>query len=204
MSQSPHNTHITTLIFSPNGKMLLSASNDGKIILWWLEGGYLNLPPHKLEVISVAFSLDNKFLVTADRSGEGKLWRISDSEGIKPITIKHTAGINKVLFFQNRQFNRQLIATASSDTTIKFWELDGTLLTTFKGHQGGVTAIDFSPSSELFASASEDHTVILWDISELGTLEKLIKQGCMWIKDYLTDRKNPDILKEECGKIIVE
>ena len=59
-------------------------------------------------------------------------------------------------------------------------------------------------SDTLFASASEDHTVILWDISELGTLEKLIKQGCMWIKDYLTDRKNPDILKEECGKIIVE
>jgi len=216
---SPHNNYITNLVFSPNSKMLLSASNDGEITLWqqvyqstWSPQILSPQHKHKREVTSVAFSLDNQFLVTADQGGEGRLWKIADSK--EPITIKHTAAINKVRFFRNdklsqkplknKQPNQQLIATASSDKTIKFWTLDGTLLTTFKGHRGGVTAIDFSPSGELFALAGGDHTVILWDISKLGTLKELIKKGCMWIKDYLTDRKDPEILKEECGKIIVE
>ncbi len=204
---SPHTSSMTNLVFSPNSKMLLSA-NDGKITLWqqqveqstWLLRDLS--PSHKSKVNSVAFSSDSQLLVTADQGGEGRLWKVADSKDIK--LIGHTAAINKVLFFKSKQLNRQLIATASNDNTIKFWELDGTLLTTFKGHQGGVTAIDFSPTGEFFASASEDQ-VILWDISKLGTLKTLIKQGCLWIKDYLlTDRKNHEILKEECDKITVE
>jgi WD40 repeat protein len=204
---SPHTKRITNLVFSPNSKMLLSTSNDGKITLWqqqveqstWLLRDLS--PSNKSKVNSVAFSLDSQLLVTADQGGEGKLWKVADNQDE---TIKHTAAINKVLFFQNKQLNRQLIATASNDNTIKFWELDGTLLTTFKGHQGGVTAIDFSPTGEFFASASEDQ-VILWDISKLGTLKTLIKRGCLWIKDYLlTDREGPEILKEECGQVTVK
>ena len=207
---SPHTKRITNLVFSPNSKMLLSTSNDGKITLWqqqveqstWLLRDLS--PSNKSKVNSVAFSLDSQLLVTADQGGEGKLWKVADSKDIRPIkTIEHKPGINKVLFFQDKQLNKPLLVTASSD--IKFWELDGTLLTTLKGHRGAVTAIDFSPTDNFFASASEDHTVILWGIPELGTLEKLIKQGCLWIKDYLlTDREGPEILKEECGQVTVK
>jgi WD40 repeat protein len=180
--------------------MLLSADEDGEISLWQLKGQLLkSLPKHNREVTSVAFSSDSEFLVTADQGGEGRLWRISDSN--EPIRkIGHTAAIKKILFSPDNQ----LIATASSDNTIKLWKtLDGTLLITLKGHQAEVTAIDFLSKTGqlLLASASEDNTVILWDISELGEIEKLIKQGCMWIKDYLKDRTEPRILKEECSKM---
>ncbi|MBE9127145.1 MULTISPECIES: PD40 domain-containing protein [unclassified Coleofasciculus] len=62
----------------------------------------------------------------------------------------------------------QIIASASSDHTVKLWRIDGTLLQTFKLHSSGVNSINFSPDGQTLTSTSSDHTVKLWRID--GTL----------------------------------
>jgi WD40 repeat protein len=64
----------------------------------------------------------------------------------------------------------KLLATASSDTTIKIWQHNGRLVKTLKGHVDSVIDVAFSPQEDLLASASEDDTVKLWN-----TQGKLIK-----------------------------
>ncbi|MFN6539489.1 MAG: eIF2A-related protein [Nostoc sp. EkiNYC01] len=71
----------------------------------------------------------------------------------------HISGVNSVIF----SGDRSLIASASADTTIKLWRLDGTLVKTLSGHEDVVNSISFSPDSQIIASASQDKTVKLWN-----------------------------------------
>jgi WD40 repeat protein/tetratricopeptide (TPR) repeat protein len=71
----------------------------------------------------------------------------------------HISGVNSVIF--SRQ--RNLIASASADTTIKLWRLDGSLVKTLSGHEDVVNSISFSPDAQIIASASQDKTVKLWN-----------------------------------------
>ncbi len=58
----------------------------------------------------------------------------------------------------------ELIASGSTDTTVKLWQSDGTPVETETPleHQDSVTSVDFSPDGQLIASASSDTTVKLW------------------------------------------
>ncbi|OLT58268.1 nSTAND1 domain-containing NTPase [Moorena bouillonii] len=58
--------------------------------------------------------------------------------------------------------DNQLIASASSDQTIKLWSRDGKLLNNLEGHDDTVWCVSFSPDNQIIASASKDKTVKLW------------------------------------------
>jgi WD40 repeat protein len=58
----------------------------------------------------------------------------------------------------------QYLATASQDSTARLWDLQGNLVTEFKGHQGGINSVGFSPDGQYLATASQDSTTRLWDL----------------------------------------
>ncbi len=78
--------------------------------------------------------------------------------------------------------DNQLIASASSDKTIKLWSRDGQLLKNLEGHKERVWCVSFSPDNQIIASASKDKTVKLWGRD--GTLIKTLTghdKGVKWV-----------------------
>ena len=69
--------------------------------------------------------------------------------------------------------DQTIIASASSDRTIKLWHLpDGEEISTLQGHNDRVCAVIFSPDGQTIISGSYDRTIKLWQVptgQEIGT-----------------------------------
>ncbi|NEO54832.1 MAG: hypothetical protein F6K54_18140 [Okeania sp. SIO3B5] len=72
--------------------------------------------------------------------------------------IGHSAGLWGVAVSPNGEF----IASASADRTVKLWNKNGKLLTTFTSHNSGVLGVTFSPDGEIIASSDEQGNILLW------------------------------------------
>ncbi|GAX44992.1 peptidase C14 caspase catalytic subunit p20 [Tolypothrix sp. NIES-4075] len=72
--------------------------------------------------------------------------------------IGHNSWVSSVSFSPDGQ----MLASASTDTTIKLWNRHGKLLHTLRGHSDGVNSVSFSPDGQIIASAGTDATIKLW------------------------------------------
>ncbi len=71
-----HENKINSVIFSPEGKYLASASSDNTIKLWNVEdkSEVATLKGHSKSVTSVIFSPDGKRLISSSQDYTIKLW----------------------------------------------------------------------------------------------------------------------------------
>ncbi|NEP01069.1 MAG: WD40 repeat domain-containing protein [Symploca sp. SIO2E9] len=163
-----HTHAVRNASFSPDGKLIATASGDKTAKLWSIEGKeLLTLQGHKNWVNSVSFSPDGKMIATASGDKTAKLWSI---EGKELLTLQgHENRVNSVSFSPDGK----MIATASGDKTAKLWSRDGRYLKTLQGHEAAVKKVNFSPDGKFIATASADKTVKLW--SQDGRYLKTLK-----------------------------
>ncbi|NEP01999.1 MAG: hypothetical protein F6K58_25750 [Symploca sp. SIO2E9] len=162
-----HSQGVNSVVFSPNGQTIASASNDSTVKIWSRQGKKLRtLQGHNQRVNSVVFSPDGRIIATASSDNNVKLWNL---QGKELLTLQgHSNWVMSVAFSPDGQ----RIATASKDKTVKLWNLQGQELLTLQGHRKDLTSIVFSPDGKTIATASKDKTVKLWNLQgkELLTL----------------------------------
>jgi WD40 repeat protein len=168
--------------FSPNGKILASAGSNGTVKLWNSANGKLIKTFHasqcnqeRCSIWAVSFSPDGKFLATASDNGTIKLWK-QDGTFFGNVG-KHSDKIQGLSFSRHPKSRDYLLASASTDRSVKIWFLKQSLLSVqpnnpglhpdrleLSGHDDPVENVSFGSNGKLLASASDDGTIKLWNI----------------------------------------
>jgi WD40 repeat protein len=167
-----HKEAIRTMAFSPDGKRLATASNDGKVRVWaWDPArlGQSSEPELDLSVRAfgfgsrVAFSPDGRTLATTGEEHAVKIWDAKTGRQLQ-LLRGHTGDVFAVAFSPDGRW----LATAGEDTTVRLWDTaSGTLQHTLRGHTGLINSIAFNPDGTRLVTGSRDKTVKVWDLTRL-------------------------------------
>ena len=156
-----HPGPVDSAAFSPDGKMIVTGSDDRTAQLWDATAARPIGPPlkHEGEVASVAFSPDGKAILTASSDKTARLW---DAATGRPIgsKLQHKDQVLAGAFSPDGKF----ILTGCRDHTARLWDAaTGRPIGTTLQHQYPVEAVAFSPNGKTILSGSFAGGAQLWD-----------------------------------------
>ena len=141
-----HADGVSHAAFSPDGKRVVTASEDGTACVWDAQTGRALTPHlrHGASVTEASFSPDGRWIVTASQGGTARVW---DSETGEPITppLLHPFPFWHAQFVQNGK----AVLTRSTDGQSALWPLVkeahsieelARLAQILSGHQGDYTS----------------------------------------------------------------
>ncbi|KAH8714805.1 putative WD-repeat protein [Phaeosphaeriaceae sp. PMI808] len=156
-----HSDWVSTVVFSPDGQLLASASNDSTVRVWETVTGQCRsvLEGHLDWVSTVVFSPDGQLLASASGDSTVRVWEAATGQ-CRSVLESHSREVWAVVFSPDGQ----LLASASDDRTVRVWEtVTGQCRSVLEGHLDWVSTVVFSPDGQLLASASGDSTVRVWE-----------------------------------------
>ena len=155
-----HDGSVFSAAFSPDGKRIVTASNDRTERLWDAATGQpigAPLSGHEDGLVSAAFSPDGQRIVTASHDGTARLWDAATGK----LVGKALRGHSDFVFSAEFSPDGEHVVTASRDKTTRVWDVDTGLR--LKGHENLVWSAEFSLDGTRIVTGSMDGTLRLWD-----------------------------------------
>ncbi|KAI0465849.1 hypothetical protein F4859DRAFT_343899 [Xylaria cf. heliscus] len=178
-----HSRPVTFITFSPDAKIVASASFEGSIVLWDADQGTplrTLADGHIRGIWSLAFSQNGKGLVSASSDKTIGIWHVDSGKLVRRL-IGHNDWVRDVKISPDGRF----VASASDDSTVRVWyvadSLEGEAITEGKGnedtkpfaqtqctvlsvHRDYVYSVAFSPDGKYLASGGDERRILIWDL----------------------------------------
>ena len=187
-----HKGPVYAATFSPDGKYVVSAGADRRVLLWdpadvvpfdfeavgtkkpraetkyVVLGGVDNPEAHDAAVRSVGFSPDGKLIVSAGNDNTIKIWN-AESRKLEKTLRGHAGWIRACVFTPDGAS----LVSGSHDRRLMIWNfrdyaeeraLGNRVL---QGHSDAVLHAEFSPDDKRIVTAGRDHTARLWSVADL-------------------------------------
>lgn len=155
-----HTSEVSSAIFTPDGRILATASYDSTLKLWDARQGksLRTLAGHQNLVLSLAASPDGTMLASGANDNTIRLW---DVPADKPSSSwqGHSAKINDVV----SRPDGLVAVSVGDDKVVRVWNRKtGKLLQSLEGHQAEVLRAAFRVDGNQWATADSAGVVTLW------------------------------------------
>ncbi|XP_018584543.1 guanine nucleotide-binding protein G(I)/G(S)/G(T) subunit beta-2 isoform X2 [Scleropages formosus] len=162
-----HLAKIYAMHWNLESRLLVSASQDGKLIIWdsYTTNKMHAIPLRSSWVMTCAYAPSGNFVACGGLDNICSIYSLKTREGNVRVTRElagHTGYLSCCRFIDDNQ-----IITSSGDTTCALWDVEtGQQTTVFSGHSGDVMSLSLSPDSRTFVSGACDASTKLWDIRD--------------------------------------
>ena len=157
-----HNGKVNGARFTPDGRLALTAGDDGKLRLWDAATGRTIRVAEvdKRAITDLALSRNGQTIAMSTWDGTVKIWSLASfSERWR--LVGHEAPVEKVAISPD---GRRAVSAGGTDRTARVWDLDrGTQLFVLS-HRERVTSVAISNDGRYVATSDVDATRI-WDLT---------------------------------------
>ncbi|XP_062505276.1 cleavage stimulation factor subunit 1-like [Corticium candelabrum] len=169
VSSNPRDQHtgpITSVKYTPTGKLYATSSKDGSVKLWdGVSNRCVNVFPNShgtTEVSSVAFSKNSKYLLTCGKDSLANLWEISTGRIINSYKDAMQSHCRSQAVFNHTE--DWVIMPDEKTSCVHSWDSRTAEKANplSSGHSYPIRCIVHSPSLPAFITCSDDHRARFW------------------------------------------
>ena len=155
-----HTAPVSSVIYSRDGRLLLSGSYDGTLRAWEARTGRdLHVfHGHTGKVRGVALSADSQIALSASEDRTARVWNVASGQEVGCFR-GHSRPVACVAFSPDGKY----ALSGSGHGSVRLWEV--ATVKEVRRFPGGAETVAFSPDGRWVVSGGWDNTVDLWDVA---------------------------------------